>query len=166
MAHAAIRGRLGADAVGAAASILVIDRDEHGADGVAGRAGPRRIRLERRGAIALLVVFVLIWLAFIFAGSLARATDLDARLSDARALTAALEAQVEAGYAEIDFVESPAFLELAARRIGYGTEGEQSFALPDDAPPPAALPVIGSDQGFARGGTPLDAWLELLFGPS
>lgn len=128
------------------------------------RTPRRRGPLERRGAVVLLGLFAAGWLVFIFAGALARTNDLDARLTDARAQTAALEAQVEAGYAEIEFIKTDAYLEQAARGLGLGEQGEQSFALPDDAPPAQPIPLLGSPASDGLTSTPLEAWLELLFG--
>ncbi len=129
-----------------------------------GRTSWRRGRFERRGALLLLGLFAAGWLTFIFVGALARATDLDARLTDARSQTAALAAQVEAGYEEIDFIESDPYLEQAARGLGFGEQGEVSFALPDDAPPAQPLPLLGSPESERMTSTPLEAWMELLFG--
>lgn len=122
--------------------------------------------MERRSAVALVLLFAAGWIAFIFAGSIARATDLEAQLDDARLRTAALKAEVDAGLAELKFVESTAFLEQAARSIGFGTEDEQAFALPADAPPPAPVPIVGATTSRTLPEAPLEAWLELLFGSS
>lgn len=131
-----------------------------------GRAGGRlRRRLERRSALVLVGLFAGAWIVFIFAGALARANDLDAALSDARARTAAVAAQVEAGYEEIEFIESDAFLEQAARGLGFGAAGEVPFALPEDAPSPPPIARIGGSRTPGSSGVPLDDWLDLLFGP-
>ena len=135
-----------------------------GATDIVGRTTRPRRSMERRSAVALVLLFAAGWIAFIFAGSLARASDLDAQLDDARIRTAALKAEVDAGFAELKFIETPAFLEQAARSIGFGTTDEQAFALPAGAPPPMAVPVIGSSASRSVPEVPLDAWLELLFG--
>lgn len=122
--------------------------------------------MERRSAIALVLLFAAGWIAFIFAGSMARAADLEAQLDDARIRTAALKAEVDAGFAELEFVQTPAFLEQAARSIGFGTTDEQAFALPADAPPPAPVPIIGATTSRSLPEAPLEAWLQLLFGSS
>lgn len=129
-----------------------------------GRPSRRRGPFERRGAVILLGLFAAAWLAFIFAGAMARASDLDARLTDARAETAALDAQVEAGYAEIEFIKSDTYIEQAARGLGFGEPGEQSFKLPEDAPAAQPIPLLGSAESGGPPRTPLDAWIELLFG--
>src|SRR3990172_8734186 len=96
---------------------------------------PRSGFLERRGAAALVFgLFVAGGLFFVFAGTLARATELEEQAARARAEVAALEARVEAGRAEVEFLKSDPFLEQQARALGYGTRAEESFRLPDDAP--------------------------------
>jgi len=112
----------------------------------------------------LVILFATAWIGFIFAGSLARASDLEAQLGEARIRTAALQAQVDAGYEEIIFIQSDDFLSQAARGIGFGGPDEQAFALPEGAPPPPAVPIIGATSVSTAPSAPLDAWMELLFG--
>lgn len=120
---------------------------------------------ERRGAAAVVLgLFVGGGLVFVFAGTLARSTDLEGQAEKARAEVAALEARVEAGRAEVEFIKSEAFLDQQARAVGYGTPGETRFRLPPNAPPPAPITPLGSDDGDDVATAPLDAWLELLFG--
>lgn len=127
----------------------------------------RRSFPERRGAaLVVLGLFVAGGIVFVFAGTLARATELEARAARARAEVAALEARVEAGRAEVDFLESDAFVDQQARAAGYGAKGEIRFRLPDDAPPPPPLRVLGTSSSVAETRTALAAWLELLLGPS
>ena len=126
---------------------------------------PRRGFLERRGAAALVFgLFVAGGLVFVFAGTLARATELEEQAARARADVAALEARVQAGRAEVEFLKSDPFLEQQARALGYGTRAEQRFRLPDDAPSPPPLTPLGASPPATAGGSPLEAWLELLFG--
>lgn len=126
---------------------------------------PRIGFLERRGAAAVVFgLFVATGIVFVFAGTLARATELEQQAARARAEVAALEARLEAGKAEVEFLRSDRFLEQQARAIGYGERGELPFRLPDDAPTPDPIPVLGTDVDETAAAAPLDAWLELLFG--
>jgi len=125
---------------------------------------PKRGFLERRGAAALLLgLFVAGGLVFVFAGTLARATELEAEAAAARADVAVLRERVAAGLAEIEFIDTETFTTQAARSVGYGEQGEQQFRLPPDAPDPAAIPPLGSAPRDTAAASPLEAWLELLF---
>jgi cell division protein FtsB len=127
-------------------------------------AQQRRGFLERRGAAALLLVlFIAGGLIFVFAGTLARATELESEAAAARADVAVLERRVEAGLAEIEFIKSDTFTSQAGRGVGYGEEGETPFRLPADAPPPADIPLLGLGGSDAGDLTALEAWLRLLF---
>jgi cell division protein FtsB len=124
-----------------------------------------RVFLERRGAAAIVFgLFVAGGVVFVFAGSLARATELEAQAAQARAEVTALEARVAAGRAEVAFLEEDAFVDQQARANGYGEQGEQRFRLPDEAPSPPAIMPLGTSDDDASGTSPLEAWLQLLFG--
>lgn len=125
----------------------------------------RRGILERRGAAAIVFgLFVAGGVVFVFAGTLARATELEAQAAQARAEVAALEARAEVGRAEIEFMKGDAFIEQQARAAGYGQKGELRFRLPDDAPPPPPLVALGTRSDGTAAESPLEAWMELLFG--
>lgn len=125
----------------------------------------RRGFLERRGAAGIMFgLFVAGGIVFVFAGTLARATELEAQAVQARAEIAALEARAEAGRAEIEFMKSDAFIEQLARAAGYGRKGEQRFRLPDDAPSPSPIVPLGMRPTGAVDPSPFEAWMELLFG--
>ena len=125
---------------------------------------PRRSWSARRRLVGLILLFAAAWTGFVIAGSLARANDLETRLTDDRARTLALKARVEAGQAEIAFVQTEVFLGQASRGLGCGTDGEQSFALPDHAPPPPPIPIVGSTS-IGGGSASLDGLLDTIFGP-
>jgi cell division protein FtsB len=121
--------------------------------------------LERRGAAAIVFgLFVAGGIVFVFAGTLARATELEQEAARARAEVAALEERLAAGNAEVEFLRSDRFLEQQARVVGYGERGEQAFRLPDDAPSPEPIVPLGSRVDRSVASAPLEAWLELLFG--
>ena len=112
----------------------------------------------------MLGLFVAGGLVFVFAGTLSRATRSEAEAATARAGVAALEAQVEAGQAEIEFVESREFIDQFARSVDYGAAGETSFQLPEDAPSPPPIEPVGNRASSGRQPAPLEAWIDLLLG--
>lgn len=125
---------------------------------------PKRGRLEGRGAAAvLLILFVAGGAVFVFAGTLARANELETEAAAARADVSMLNDRVESGLEEIAFIETDTFTNQAARGVGYGEQGEQLFALPPDAPSPAPLPALRAEARDSADLPPLEAWLELLF---
>lgn len=125
----------------------------------------RRGFFERRGAAALVFgLFVAGGLVFVFAGTLAKATDLEAQAAKDRAEIAALEARVEAGWEEVEFLKTDAFIEQQARAVNYGSKAEQGYRLPADAPPAPAITAIGSSIDATMAASPFDDWMKLLFG--
>ena len=128
-------------------------------------SSPAGRSLEPRGAVALVFgSFVAIGVVLVFAGTLARATELEAEAVQASAAVALLEDRLVAGNSEIEFLDTDRFVEQQARAIGFGTRGEQPFALPDDAPSPPPIVPLGEAAEQQRPATPFDAWMELLFG--
>ena len=120
---------------------------------------------RRRGAAAVVLgLFVAGGVVFVFAGTLTRATEIEAEAARARAEIAALQRRVEAGRAELEFIESDRFVEQQARAGGFGSPGERSFQLPEDAPSPPPVVLLGAAGGRDLPATPFDAWMELLFG--
>jgi len=93
--------------------------------------------------------------------------EVNTRLSRLRDETAALQARADALTAERVLLDDAAFLELVARGYSLGSTVERPFVLaanaaplPDDAPGSSARRF--SPDAPTR--TPLDAWLNLLFG--
>ena len=119
---------------------------------------------SRRAAGWLFGLFVAGGLLLVFAGTVTRSTDIEARAEQARAEVAALEARVAEGNAEIAFFESDAFVRQEARALGLGEEGETRFALPADAPSPGPIVPLGSSRAEGPAQAPFEAWMDLLFG--
>jgi hypothetical protein len=93
--------------------------------------------------------------------------EVNTRLSRLRDETADLQARADALTAERVLLDDAAFLELVARGYSLGSTVERPFVLaanaaplPDDAPGSSARRF--SPDAPTR--TPLDAWLNLLFG--
>ena len=124
----------------------------------------QRARLERRTVVIAVSAMAALWLLVVFAGALADASTQAARLQEARATNAALQARVDAGAVEIEAIQRRSFQDFLARAYGMGMPAERSFALAPDAPPPPSMLPLGEDPATARASTPFDDWLELLFG--
>jgi len=93
--------------------------------------------------------------------------EVNTRLSRLRDETAALQARADALTAERVLLDDAAFLELVARGYSLGSTVERPFVLaanaaplPDDAPGSSARRF--SPDAPTR--SPLDSWLNLLFG--
>lgn len=119
---------------------------------------------SRRALVIVVGLVVAIGLIAVFAGTLTRSTDIEARAERARAEIAVLEARVLAGEDEVSFLGTDDFIRQQARALGLGQRGEVPFKLPDNAPPPAVVEPIGPRQDQGSSKAPLDAWMELLFG--
>jgi len=124
----------------------------------------RGLRPGRTQIVAVLVVVLAVWLVLTFGRALTQLNDATQREAAAAAETRSLAAQLEAGRRELILVQTDAFQALEARALGMGGPGEKIFALTTDAPPPPAIVPLGQDAASSATKTPLDAWLELLFG--
>jgi hypothetical protein len=118
----------------------------------------------RRAAIAVFGLFVVLGLVLVFGGSLARSTEIEAEATRLLAETEALKALAAAGEAEISFYETDAFILWQARAHGYGAVGESLIVLPANAPSPEPIVPLGGGVEAVPARTPMDAWLNLLFG--
>jgi hypothetical protein len=125
--------------------------------------------LSRRRVVTAAGILAAALLALGFArqvGEAAAATD---RAEDLRAANSALRDEVAGLQRDLNHVQDPRFIKLAGRAFGLGGPGEIPFALAAGAPPLAAdAPGSASVRlGAApRSTSPLDAWLEALFGPT
>lgn len=124
--------------------------------------------LTRRRAGILVAALVGAWVVLLFARQVGEAQDAAARVEAMREANVALAADVEALEAELELIGRQAWIVQQARayRLGEGTELPFMLAadapeLPADAPGSAAL-RLGATVAER---TPLQAWLDLLFGP-
>jgi hypothetical protein len=76
-----------------------------------------------------------------------------------------MERRLESRQVELTTIQSPAFVALQARTFGIGSAREQVFGLEPGAPPPPSIPMLGEEPATADQSSPLDDWLDLLFGP-
>jgi cell division protein FtsB len=125
--------------------------------------------ITRRRAAWVLAAIVSIWIVVVFARQVGDAGAATGRADRLRAENAVLVSQVDALSKELDVVQRQAFIEQQARAYGLGGARERPFTLgPGASPLPADAPGSASVRLGAQTASisPLDAWLDLLFGPS
>ena len=121
-----------------------------------------------RRLVLLAGMIVLAWMVVSFGRQVTEASAASARADQLRAANAALAIEVAALQTELQTISDQRYIQQAARAYRLGTAQEIPFALeagapdlPADAPGSASLRV-GSDK---EPRTPLDSWLDVLFGP-
>lgn len=129
-----------------------------------GIAGVTRRRVAWVGLAVLAA-----WIVVGFAGQAAEAADASARVAHEEALTADAAATTAALRTELQLVTQERWFLQEARAYQLGTQKERPFALAPDAPP---LPPDAPGSEARRLGaeaverSPLEAWLDVLFGPA
>jgi cell division protein FtsB len=124
------------------------------------RPGGRSMRTM--GLVASVIVGA--WLLAVFGSALARSDAIEQEARAVRAENAALVERIAAGQREVELIQTEAFLSIRARAFGMGVPRERPFALASDAPPRVEIVPLGEDPAQAVPATPLEEWLELLFG--
>ena len=124
--------------------------------------------LSRRRLVTAAGVIVAGLLALSFIRQVGAATDAATRATDLRAGNAILADEVARLQRDLGHVQDPRYILLAGRAYGLGGPREIPFALAAGAP---VLPADAPGSASVRLGappldkTPLDTWLEVLFGP-
>jgi hypothetical protein len=124
--------------------------------------------ISRRRIAWIGVVAVAAWIVVAFAGQAAAASQATADVAEARARNVAAAAETEALRRELALVTQERWILQQARAYQLGSRTERPFALAPDAPslPPDAPGSTARRVGAAEESpTPLEAWLEVLFGP-
>ena len=121
--------------------------------------------LSRRSLAIVVGVIVVGWIVFVFARAVADSAASSDKVDVLRQQTAAAAARLQAAEQELEIIQSPDYLALQARAYGYGRSNELAFALEADAPSPRPITPLGAAPGSGGRSTPLDDWLDLLFGP-
>jgi hypothetical protein len=131
-----------------------------------GGPGGRRplLRVGWRQVAFVAIVAIAFWLVFVFATTLQQLNEASAREAQVKGETAALQQQLEDGQREKELAQSDAFVQLLARSYGLGAPNEEVFSLDPGAPSPAPLARLGAPPVAEQAESPLDAWLNLLFG--
>lgn len=123
--------------------------------------------LSRRRVAMLAAGLVVVWLAFAFSRQVGDASAASGRAGDLRAGNALLREHIATLQEDLQVVQDGAFQDLQGRAYGLGARHEIPFALSANAPslvpdaPGSASQRVGA---AAAGSSPLEAWLELLFG--
>lgn len=125
--------------------------------------------LSRRRVVTVAGLLAASLLMLGFVRQVGEASAATQRADDLRAANAALRNEVAGLEADLGHVQDPRFIKLAGRAFGLGGPGEIPFALavnapelPPDAPGSAAV-RLGAEPAAT---SPIDAWIEVLFGSS
>lgn len=124
--------------------------------------------IGRRQVGMILGAIVAVWIIAVFARQVGEASAASTRAQEIAAANAALRAEIEAGRQELAFIQRKEYVLQQARGYGLGLAPEIPFTLAADAP---ALPPDAPGSASVRLGaptervSPIDRWLELLFGP-
>jgi hypothetical protein len=123
--------------------------------------------LSRRRLVTAAGVIAAGLLALSFVRQVGEASTAANRAADLRAGNAVLRDEVNRLERDLQQVQDPRYILLAGRAFGLGGPREVPFALAAGAPPLAAdAPGSAAVRlgAAARHQSPLDAWLEVLFG--
>jgi len=124
---------------------------------------------SRRRVAWLIAAMLTAWIVVVFARQVGEASAKATEASQARAANAELSRNVAALQAELNLIQRPAFIEQQAHALGLGGAKDHAFTLAPGAPPladdaPGSAAVrLGA---VTKQPSPLDSWLELLFGPT
>jgi hypothetical protein len=123
--------------------------------------------LSRRRVITAAGVLVASLMVVSFVRQVGEASAASTRAAELRTANAALRDEVARLQDDLAQVRDPSFIRLEGRAFGLGGPKEIPFALAAGAPPlaadaPGSAAVrLGAEPGYD---SPLDAWLEVLFG--
>jgi hypothetical protein len=123
--------------------------------------------LSRRRVVTAAGVLVASLLAVSFLRQVGEATAASNRAAELRAANAALQAEVAQLQQDLTHVQDPRFIQIEGRAFGLGARGEVPFALAAGAP---VLAADAAGSAAVRLGaepldrSPLDVWLDVLFG--
>ena len=120
--------------------------------------------LDRRTITLVALALVAGWLVFVFGRAVSDAAAASERAAELRSGNTTLAIQLERRQAELEMIQSPAFVQLEARAYGLGTAREQVFSLRPGAPSPPPVVPLGDDAAGRASRSPLDVWLDLLIG--
>jgi len=121
--------------------------------------------LSRRSFAVVVGAVVVAWIVFVFARAVADSAASTDKVDVLRQQTAVAAGRLQAAEHELEIIQSPDYLALQARAYGYGRSGERAFALEPGSPTPRPITPLGAEPGSGGRSTPLDDWLDLLFGP-
>jgi cell division protein FtsB len=123
--------------------------------------------ISPRRVLQFVAVIALAWGIISFGRQVASASAASAHESELRAANAALQQTVTAMQAELALIQEQRYIDLEARAYRLGSPNEIPFALDASAPslapdaPGSAATRLGAQ---ATAPSPLDRWLQVLFG--
>jgi hypothetical protein len=120
--------------------------------------------LTRRHLGLVLAVVAVAWIVLVIVRAVADSSATSQQALLLRAEKAQLERRLDAARRELALVRSAPYVRLEARAYGMGAGDERAFALQPGAPPPPRITPLGADPREGRPTSPLEDWLELLFG--
>jgi hypothetical protein len=125
--------------------------------------------LSRRRLALLAVGLVILLVTVAFGHQVSDAAAASDRAAQLRTANADLRAQLADLQADLGKVQDDTYIAIAARSYDLGAKHEIPVVLAPDAPslPPDAPGSAGQRLGAEpTPSSPLEAWLELLFGPT
>jgi len=128
--------------------------------------GPR-ISIPSRRLALLVGGLVALWLVGVFARQVGEASSAASQADQMRARNAAMARDVASLEQELELIKQPAFTSQMARGYLLGSPREIPFSVDPNAPAlPANAPgSIGiKPDAPARSASPLESWLQALFG--
>jgi cell division protein FtsB len=146
---------------------LALDAEDVSSAPAGGPASAPSLPITRR-RLALVVggIFIL-WLIGVFARQVGEAETAQNQADQLRARNAAMARDINSLQSEIALIKEPAFIAEMARGYLLGTPGEIPFRVDPSASPlpsdaPGSQGIVPEPNSTPK--TPLDAWLQALFG--
>jgi len=126
--------------------------------------------LTRRRIGFLLAALVMAWVVVLFARQVSEASAASARAEEMRQSNVELAQDVAALERELELIQRQAYIVQQARAYRLGGGREIAFTLEAGAPPLApdapGMASVKLGATLEAGRSPLDSWLDLLFGPA
>jgi hypothetical protein len=123
--------------------------------------------LSRRRLAVLVAGFLCLYLVGVFARQVGEAAAASEQADRMRDRNASLQKDLDGLRTELELIQQRGFIDSAARGYGLGVAGELTVTVDPDAPPlpPDAPGSKGiADTADATEQSPLEAWLEAIFG--
>jgi cell division protein FtsB len=124
----------------------------------------RRLRPTRVHVAVVIAVIVGFYVLLAFSRTMAQLNEATQRAAAVRADNADLTSRLAEAQTESALLQSDAYLRFEARGFGMGRPGERAFGLVPGARAPEPMVPLGGSVAAQIQPTPLDNWLNLLFG--
>jgi len=124
----------------------------------------RHFRPGWRHLALILLIVAASWVVVSFGRTITQLNAATDRQAQPTTETAALTERLQAEHRELDLVQTDGYQAMQARAFGIGAPGETAFSLEEGAPEPQPVIPLGARPAATQAQTPLDAWLQLLFG--